>query len=151
MPLSMATWVHCWFMFSQLLTKIPRLFFSTQLSSYSVPSLQFCMELQCSKRRTLRLILLKFIQLNSAYQSCLSRSLCCAFLPSGRSTLLPNLVSSDNLLRVYSIPTSKPSRKILNKFGPSTGPWGTPFMTSHQLDLTPFTITHLAWPSSQFT
>jgi len=32
---------------------------------------------------------------------------------------------------------------------PKTGPWGAPLVTSRQLDLTPFTITLYAWPSSQ--
>ncbi|KAK4818988.1 hypothetical protein QYF61_022819 [Mycteria americana] len=38
--------------------------------------------------------------------------------------------------------------KIFNRTGPSTEPWGTPLVTSHQLDLTPFTTTLWAQPSS---
>ncbi|KAK4824387.1 LOW QUALITY PROTEIN: hypothetical protein QYF61_014047 [Mycteria americana] len=34
--------------------------------------------------------------------------------------------------------------------GPNTEPWGTPPVTSRQLDLTPFTTTLYAWPSNQF-
>ena len=80
----------------------------------------------------------------------LSRSLWRAFLPLNRLTLLANLVSSANLLRVHSIPSSRSSIKILNKMGSSTNPWGTPLVTGNQLDLTPFTSTLWAWPTSQF-
>ncbi|KAK4817624.1 LOW QUALITY PROTEIN: hypothetical protein QYF61_021527, partial [Mycteria americana] len=73
-----------------------------------------------------------------------------AFLPSSRSTLPHNLVSSANLLRVHSIPLSRSLIKILNRTGPSTEPWGTPLVTGRQLDLTPFTTTLWARPSSQF-
>ncbi|KAK4830413.1 hypothetical protein QYF61_010944 [Mycteria americana] len=40
--------------------------------------------------------------------------------------------------------------KILNRTGPSTEPWRTLLVTVHQLDLTPFTTTLWAQPSSQF-
>ncbi|KAF1629452.1 Serine/threonine-protein phosphatase 4 regulatory subunit 4, partial [Eudyptes filholi] len=72
------------------------------------------------------------------------------FLPSSQSTLLPNLVLSANLLRVHSISLSRSLIKILNRTGPSTEPWGTPLVTSRQLDLTPFTTTLWARPSRQF-
>ncbi|KAK4813748.1 LOW QUALITY PROTEIN: hypothetical protein QYF61_023684 [Mycteria americana] len=52
-----------------------------------------------------------------------------SFLPSSRSTLPPKLVSSANLLRVHSIPSSRSLIKILNKTGPKTEPWGTPLRT----------------------
>ncbi|KAK4807043.1 hypothetical protein QYF61_018384 [Mycteria americana] len=102
------------------------------------------------KCRTLHLALLNLIQLTSAHRSSLSRSLCRAFLPSSRSTLPHNLVSSANLLRVHSIPSSRSLIKILNRTGPNTEPWGTPLVTGHQLDLTPVTTTLWARPSSQF-
>jgi len=35
------------------------------------------------------------------------------------------LVSSANLLRVHSMPSSRSSIKILKRTGPSTDPWGT--------------------------
>ncbi|KAK4828429.1 LOW QUALITY PROTEIN: hypothetical protein QYF61_026525 [Mycteria americana] len=73
-----------------------------------------------------------------------------AFLPSSRSTLPHNLVSSANLLRARSIPSSRSLIKILNKTGPKTEPWGTPLVTGRQLDLVPFTTTLWAQPSSQF-
>ncbi|XP_075581721.1 AN1-type zinc finger protein 5-like isoform X2 [Pelecanus crispus] len=55
-----------------------------------------------------------------ANRSSLSRSLCRAILPSSRSTLPPSLVSSANLLRAHSIPSSRSLIKILNKAGPKT-------------------------------
>ncbi|KAK4825953.1 LOW QUALITY PROTEIN: hypothetical protein QYF61_003471 [Mycteria americana] len=61
-------------------------------------------------------------------------------LPALKSTLPPNLVSSANLLRVHSIPSSRSLIKILNRTGPSTEPWGTLLVTSWQVDLTPFTF-----------
>ncbi|KAM9656072.1 uncharacterized protein ACIBXB_008597 [Morphnus guianensis] len=103
-----------------------------------------------TKCRTRHLALLNLIQLASAHPSSLSRSLCRAFLPSSRSTLPPNLVSSANLLTVHSIPLSKSLIKTLNRMGPNTEPWGTPLVTCHQLDLTPFAATLWACPSSQF-
>jgi len=53
------------------------------------------------------LALLNLIQLALAHRSSLSRSLCRAFLPSSRLTLPPNLVSSTNLLREHSVPSSR--------------------------------------------
>ncbi|KAK4822933.1 hypothetical protein QYF61_023433 [Mycteria americana] len=40
--------------------------------------------------------------------------------------------------------------KDINKTGPKTEPWGTLLVTGCLLDLTPFTTTLWAWPSSQF-
>ncbi|KAK4825193.1 hypothetical protein QYF61_025121 [Mycteria americana] len=102
---------------------------------------------QCS---TQHLALLNLIQLALAHRSSLSRSLCRAFLPSSRSTLPHNLVSSANLLRVHSIPSSRSLIKLLNRTGPKTEPCGTPLVTGRQLDLIPFTTTLWAQPSSQF-
>jgi len=39
--------------------------------------------------------------------------------------------------------------KLLNRTGPDTEPWGTAFLTGYQLDLSPFTTTLWAWPSSE--
>ncbi|PKU47282.1 wd repeat-containing protein hypothetical protein [Limosa lapponica baueri] len=64
------------------------------------------------------------------------------FLPITRSTLLPNLVLFANLLRVYLIPLSRSLMKVLNRTGPNTEPWGTPLVTSCQLDLTLFNSIH---------
>ena len=70
-----------------------------------------------SKCRTWHLALLKLTQLASAHQSSLSRSLCRAFPPSSRGVPFPpNLVSSANLLREHSIPSSRSLIKMLNKY-----------------------------------
>ena len=103
--------------------------------------------LQCS---TQHLALLNLIQLALAIGSSLSRSLCRSFLPSSRSTLLPNVVSSANLLRVHSNSLSRSVINVFNRTGPNIEPCGTPLVTGHQLDLTPFTTTLWAQPSSQF-
>ena len=53
MPLAfLATWTHCWLMFSRLLTSTPRSFSAGQLSSHSSPSLWCCMRLLWPKCRT---------------------------------------------------------------------------------------------------
>ena len=83
------------------------------------------------------MVLLNFIPLASTQQSSLSISFCRAFLPSGRWTHPPNLVSCAKILRM---PSSRSLVKILNRTGPSTHPWGT-HVTDCQLDLTPFTTT----------
>ncbi|KAK4827693.1 LOW QUALITY PROTEIN: hypothetical protein QYF61_020827 [Mycteria americana] len=72
------------------------------------------------------------------------------FLPSSRLTLPHNLVSSANLLRAYLIPSSRSLIKIFNSTASNTEPWGTLLVTGCQLDLTPFTTTLWAQPSSQF-
>jgi len=50
-------------------------------------------------------------------------------------------VSSANLLREHSIPSSRSLIKIFNRTSPSNESWGTPVMTGCQLDLIPFTTT----------
>ena len=64
-----------------------------------------------------------------------------ALLPTGRSASPANVVSSANLLRVHSMPSTRPSVMILNRTGPDSDPWGKPLVTCHQLALTPFTTT----------
>ncbi|KAK1208189.1 ZFR protein, partial [Pygoscelis papua] len=60
-------------------------------------------------------------------------SLWMAAQPSGTSATAPSFVSSANLLRVHSAPSSRSLRKILNMTGPSIDPWGTLLVTSLQL------------------
>jgi len=111
----LATWEHGWLLFSQSSTSTPRSISSTQSSRHSAPSWQWCLGLLWPKCRTQHLILLNPIPLASAQLSNLSRSLCKASVPSGRSTLPASLVSSANLLRVHSIPSSRSSVKILKR------------------------------------
>jgi len=54
--------------------------------------------------RTLRLALLNLMRFTWTHVSSLSRSLWVASLPSGVVTVPHSLVSSENLLRVHSIP-----------------------------------------------
>lgn len=65
------------------------------------PSLYSCMGLLWPKCRTWHLLLFSIIWLGSAHLLSLFRCLCRAFLPSGRSTVPPNLVSSRDLRRVH--------------------------------------------------
>ena len=64
--------------------------------------------------------------------------------PSGVSATPPSFVSSANLLQVHSIPSSLSLMSKLNKTGPSTDPWGTPLVTSLQLDSAPLMTTPLS-------
>lgn len=77
-----------------------------------------------SKCSSWHLTLLKLIQLPSAHWSSQFRSLCKAFLLSGKSTLPSSEESSANSLRIHSIPPSRSSIKILNRTYPYTDAWG---------------------------
>lgn len=94
--------------------------------------------------------LLNAMQLEVIHQSSPSRSLWKVFLPSRRSALLPNLVSTAKLLREQLTPSSRLLITMLNKTGCSTEPQETPPVTGGQLDLTPFTMALLAWLYIQF-
>ncbi len=59
-------------------------------------------------------------------------------IPSSVSTAPLSLVSSANLLRVYSIPSSMSLIKMLKSTSPKTDPWGTPLVTGLHLDIEPF-------------
>ena len=74
---------------SQLSISTPRSLSIRQLSSHSSPGLG----LLWPKCRTQNLARLKLTQFTLVHLSSLFRSLCSAFLPSGRSALPPNLVS----------------------------------------------------------
>ncbi|KFP04029.1 Neuronal acetylcholine receptor subunit alpha-4 [Calypte anna] len=77
MPLAfLATWAHCWLMFSFLAIQTPRSLSAWLLSIHSVPSLELPMGLLWPKCRTRHLAVLKLIPLESAHLSSLSRSLC---------------------------------------------------------------------------
>jgi len=70
---------------------------------------------------------------------------------SGVPTTPLSSVSSANLLRVHSVPSSSSLMKKLNKIGPSTDPWGTLQVTGLQLDSAPLMTTLRALPFSQFS
>jgi len=109
----LATWT-CVLMFSQVLTNTPGLLLLNKPSSHSTASLQHCMALLWTKCRTQHLVLLNFIPLVHPAE------LDGAFSLPGRSTLPPSLVSSADLLKAYSIHSSRSSVKILNRTGSST-------------------------------
>lgn len=76
--------------------------------------------------------------LHSVSHACMwpvSPSICKAFQPSSTSTVQPNL-----LLRVYTIPSSSPLIKAVNKTDPKTELWGIQLVSWCQMDLTPFTV-----------
>ena len=98
------------------------------------PSLYWCMGLFLPRCRTLHLPLLIFIRFLPTQLSSLSRSCWMAAQPSGVSTTPPSFVSSANLLRVCSVPSSRTSMNKRNKTGPRTEPWGTPLATGLRLD-----------------
>lgn len=102
----LTTWARGWLLFGWLLISTPRSFSARQISSHSSPCLYGCMGSLWPKCSTQDLALLNAIQLDTAHWSSLSRPLYRTYQLSGRSTLLPNLVLSANLLRVYSIPLS---------------------------------------------
>ena len=95
-------------------------------------------------------MILIFNPLASAQLFRLPRLLCRAFLPWDTMKLPLNMISSADLPWMHSFPSSQSSVKIMNRTDPSTDAWGTPVITCHQMDLTPFTTTFWAWPSSQF-
>lgn len=55
--------------------------------------------------------------------------------------ILTQLAVSANRLRAHWVPLSKPLIMTLNRTGPSAEPWGTPLVTSHQVEVPPFTTT----------
>lgn len=124
-------------MFMLLIINIPRSF----SDMHSFPILYCCMWLLSPKCCIWHLTLLNVMWLGSTHQSCLSRSLCKALLPSGRLSVPPKSVSSSNLVRAHYIRSPKSLIEMLNKIGPSTVSWGMPLVTNHQLDWTLFTMT----------
>ncbi|RMC19592.1 hypothetical protein DUI87_03151 [Hirundo rustica rustica] len=62
-------------------------------------------------------------------------------LSSRELTVPPNLVLSSNLLSIPSSPVPKLLMKMLKGTGPRMEPCGTPLVTGHQSEVTPFTIT----------
>lgn len=81
------------------------------------------------------LLLSNFMMFMPAYVSKLSRSLWISALPSSVLTAFPILVSSTNSLREPCIPSSSSLMKTLKSIGHSIDPWGTPLVTSQQLQL----------------
>jgi len=55
----------------------------------------------------------------------------------GASVIPSSFVSSANMLRVHSVPSSRLWKKMLNSTGSSADPWGAPLLTVLQLDFVP--------------
>lgn len=85
--------------------------------------------------KTLHLPLLNFMRFLSAQFSSLSRSLWAAAQPTGVTATPPGFVSSVNLLKHHSAPSSRSLTKKLNSTRPSISPWGIPLLTRFQLTL----------------
>lgn len=99
--------------------------------------------------QNLSLALLNFMRFAPAHLSSLSGLLWMASLPSRVSTVTVSLVSSENWLRVHSIPLSVSPSRMLNNSGPSTNP-----VRQHSSLLSTQTLKCWlwlwVWPPSQF-
>ncbi|KAK4826847.1 hypothetical protein QYF61_011715 [Mycteria americana] len=84
--------------------------------------------------RTWYFHLLNFMRFLSAHFSSLSRSLWMAARPSDVSATPPSFVSSRNLPRVCSAPSSRSLMKVLNNIGSSIDSYSTPLVTGLHLD-----------------
>uniref|UniRef100_A0A8C3EYK4 Uncharacterized protein n=1 Tax=Chrysemys picta bellii TaxID=8478 RepID=A0A8C3EYK4_CHRPI len=100
-----------------------RLEFRTPRFNFLLYHILPCMGFFRPNFRTLHLSLLNLIRFLLAQSLNLSRSVWTLSLPSSISTPPRSLVSSANLLRVQSIPSSRSLMKMLNKIGPRTDPW----------------------------
>ena len=100
--------------------------------------------------RTLHLALLNFMRFTWARLSSLSQFLWMASLPFRVSATPLSLVSSTNLLRVYSIPLSKSPKKMLNNMSPNKDPSGHHSLGGLHPDIEPLTATLWMPSSSQF-
>ena len=103
--------VHCWLTLSFSFTRTPMSSALLLWRSYS-PSLYTYLGLPWPNCETLHFALLNLIRFTWAYLLSLSRSLCMVFLPSAISTALLSLVSSANLQRMHSVPSSMSFIKV---------------------------------------
>lgn len=85
----------------------PQVAFLQDNFPFTLPQASSCMGWLWPKCRTQNVALLNLIQLAFAHGPSLSRFLCKAFLPWSRTTFLPNLVLSANILRLHSMPSSR--------------------------------------------
>lgn len=86
-------------------------------SSWSVPSMFWCMELFLFSHRTLYFLLLSFVRFLSVHFSSLM-SLWMVELLSAASATPPRFISCGNLLRIQQIQSYNPLADILNSVGP---------------------------------
>ena len=151
MPLAfLATWAHCWLMFSRLSTNHPQVLFRRAAFQPLLPKPAVLHGVVVTKVQDLALGLAvpHTVGLSPSIQAV--QIPLQSLPPSSRSTVPPCLVSSANSLREHSIPSPRSLIKMLHKAGPNTEPWRTSLVTGHQPDLTPFTTTLCARPSRRF-
>jgi len=134
----LATCAHCWLLFSWVLANTPvsNHFFHTVFQP------QAC-RLAVAKVQDLALVLAELHPIGLSPVISPSRSLCRAFLLSGKSSQVGVIckLTEGALNPLVQI--------ILNRASPSTDPWGISLMTGRQLDVIPFTTTLWAWLSSR--
>jgi len=112
--------------------KLPRSFPAGLHSRTDPSSLYICLGFLRPKCKPLHFAVLNLIRFTRAQLSSLLTPL--NGIPSF-------LLSSVNLLRVHSIPSSMLLMKMLKSTGPKTDPWGTPLVTSLHLDIEPSVTT----------
>ena len=152
MPLAfLAARAHCWLIVNLSSTRTPRFLSAELLSSRSIPSLYWCMGLFLPRCRTLHLPLLNLIRFLSAQLSSLSRCHWMAAQPAWCIYHSSQFCVISKLGEVHSNSSSRSLMNKLNKTGPSTDPWGTPLVTSLQLDSVPLMTTLWVLPFSQFS
>jgi len=112
----------------------------------SSPSLYMYLGFSQPKYCTLQLALLNLIMFMYAPFQTYPDPSGRASLPSVVSTALLSLVSSANLLRVHSFPSSVSLIKMVKSTGPKTAPWGMLLITSLHLDVESLTSSRVPSP-----
>lgn len=130
-----------------LSTRTPRSFPARLLSSQADPSMCWCLGLYLPRCRNLQISLLFFMSYQSTHFCSLSRSLWMGALASSISAT-PSLVSSQTCWGCIS---TRLSRALMNRTGPSTDPWLALLVTGLDLDFLPLITTLWAWPLSHIT
>lgn len=128
----------------------PRSVYAKLLPRQSVPSLYWCLGLCIPWYRTFHLLSLIFMEAQLAHFSGLLRFPWRVALLSIILTVPSKVVSSVDLLKVHSLPSSW-SLKTLQNIGPSIDPWWMSLVTGHQLDFPPNSATLWVRQSSQFS
>ncbi|PKU43429.1 hypothetical protein llap_6262 [Limosa lapponica baueri] len=128
-------------MVNLLSTRTPRSLSAELISSGSDPNLYHCVELFLPQCSTLHLPLFNFIKFLSAQLSSLYRSRNMVAQPSGVSATPPSFVSSANLLRVHSVPSSQVIDEYVEQDWTQYGPLVITSSYRPQLDFSPLITT----------
>lgn len=119
------TRTHCWLRYSMVSTRTSRSSPVKLLSSWAAPSTYLDAHFPDAGFNT--------SSYWTSWDSCqpsLSRSLTVAAQLSGISATISSILSSANLLRVHSAPSSKWLMKMVNRTRRNIGPWGTPLTSN---------------------